>query len=262
MASSVLIRGRRLFASSGRSSTRPGCRGRWGPAFRRLERSPEELGQDRHCRPGMCERVLAHACTRTCTCSHTCSHRHTLTHARTRTHMPSHTCTHGASRQTWERCPENTHFCCDSENAVHSRDLGDVWPQQDGNLRGSSAGAPPGRACALPRAALPSRGSRRGGQPPAAPHTSAPAEESARRPCRRDGGSQGRPRGGVGAPAGHFSSPGAFLPPTSVHVESQGWEVTRATCLSPPAPPPVSDSSVLARPGPGERPSGHPLGRP
>lgn len=201
MASSVLIRGRRLFASSGRSSTRPGCRGRWGPAFRRLERSPEELGQDRHCRPGMCERARAHACTRTrtCTCSHTCSQgTHTLTHARTRTHMPSHTCTHGASRQTWERCPENTHFSRDTENAVHSRDLGDVWPQQDGNLRPRLVGRrPPRRACALPRAALPSRGSRRGGQPPAAPHTSAPAEESARL-GGRVGGTEA-PRAGPGA---------------------------------------------------------------
>lgn len=122
---------------------------------------------------------------------------HTLTHARAHTHMPSHTCTHGAPRQTWERCPENTHFSRDTENAVHSRDLGDVWPQQDGNLRGSSAGAPPGRACALPRAALPSRGSRRGGQPPAAPHTSAPAEESARL-GGRVGGTEA-PRAGPGA---------------------------------------------------------------
>lgn len=135
-------------------------------------------------------RSLTHAHAHAHAHTHAHTGTHTLTHARTRTHMPSHTCTHGAPRQTWERCPENTHFCCDSENAVHSRDLGDVWPQQDGNLRPRLVGQrPPRRACALPRAALPSRGSRRGGQPPAAPHTSAPAEESARRPCRRDGGS-------------------------------------------------------------------------
>lgn len=86
--------------------------------------------------------------------AHAHTQAHTLIHARTRTHMPSHTCTHGASRQTWERCPENTHFSRDTENAVHSRDLGDVWPQQDGNLRPRLVSRrPPRRACALPRAA-------------------------------------------------------------------------------------------------------------
>lgn len=154
MASSVLIRGRRLFASSGRSSTRPGCRGRWGPAFRRLKRSPEELGQDRHCRPGVCERALAHhAHAHAHAHTHAHTQAHTLIHARTRTHMPSHTCTHGASRQTWERCPENTHFSRDTENAIHSRDLGDVWPQQDGNLRPRLVGRRPAREglCPAPR---------------------------------------------------------------------------------------------------------------
>lgn len=148
--------------------------------------------------------TAARACVsaRSLTHAHAHAHAHTgthtLTHARTRTHMPSHTCTHGAPRQTWERCPENTHFSRDTENAVHSRDLGDVWPQQDGNLRPRLVGRrPPRRACALPRAALPSRGSRRGGQPPAAPHTSAPAEESARL-GGRVGGTEA-PRAGPGA---------------------------------------------------------------
>lgn len=155
MASSVLIRGRRLFASSGRSSTRPGCRGRWGPAFRRLERSPEELGQDRHCRPGVCERALAHACTRTR--SHTCSHRHTRSymhaHAHTCPHTRVHTVRLGRRGNAARRTRISVVIQKTPSTAVTWETCG---PSRTGTCgRGSSAGARPGGPVPCP--ARPSR---------------------------------------------------------------------------------------------------------
>lgn len=150
-------------------------------------------------------RSLTHAHVHAHAHTHAHTGTHTLTHARTRTHMPSHahTCPHtrvhtvrlGRRGNAARRTRISVVIQKTPSTAVTWETCG---PSRTGTCgRGSSAGGPPGRACALPRAALPSRGSRRGGQPPAAPHTSAPAEESARLGGRVRGTEA--PRAGPGA---------------------------------------------------------------